>query len=335
VTCKDGTHKRVVINGRIARDGQGNFQRTHCILTDITERKQHESKLQLAASVFVNAGEGITITDLQGTIVEVNQAFTRITGYAREEVIGQNPRILKSERQDPTFYEGMWRSLTEQGYWSGEIWNRHKSGEAYAELLTISAVRDASGGVQHYVGLFTDITTIKTHQKQLEHIAHFDALTNLPNRVLLADRLQHAMAHMRRRRQQLAVVYLDLDGFKAINDTHGHAAGDQFLIEVTRHMKDALRDGDTLARLGGDEFVAVLTDLNDTADCLPLARRLLAAAAQRIRLGEVDVQISASMGITFYPQQQDMDADQLLRQADQAMYQAKVAGKNRFALFDA
>jgi diguanylate cyclase (GGDEF)-like protein/PAS domain S-box-containing protein len=335
ISCKNGMHKRVVINGRIGRDNDGNFQRTHCILTDITDRKQAEAKLQLAASVFVNAGEGITITDTQGTIVDVNAAFTRITGYSREQAIGQNPRILKSGRQDSAFYKEMWRNLTEQGRWSGEIWNRHQDGATYAELLTINSLRDTNGDVQQYMGFFSDITAIKTQQSQLEHLAHFDALTNLPNRVLLADRLQQAMAQMQRRGQQLAVVFLDLDGFKSINDLHGHEAGDRVLIALTQRLKLTLREGDTLARLGGDEFVAVLSDLESTAACLPLVNRLLETAAQPMQFGELQLQLSASVGITFFPQTHDIDADQLLRQADQAMYQAKVAGKNRYQIFDA
>ncbi len=333
--AKDGTRRRVVINATVARDSQGNFLSTHAILTDITEREQAEARLQLAASVFVNAGEGIAITDPQGTIIEVNQAFSRITGFSREQAVGQNLRILKSGRQDQAFYEAMWRDLIGKGHWSGEVWNRRKDGEVYAELLTISAVRNAAGDVQHYVGLFSDITAIKAHQKQLEHIAHFDALTGLPNRVLLADRLLQAMAQMQRRGQQLAVAYLDLDGFKAINDKHGHETGDQVLITATQRMKQTLREGDTLSRMGGDEFIAVLGDLTATTDSLPLVNRLLATVAEPMRVGDLTLQVSASVGITFYPQTQDIDADQLLRQADQAMYQAKVAGKNRYHLFDA
>ncbi len=303
-------------------------------ISDITERKQAEAKLKLAASVFACAREGIIITDAKATILDVNLAFTRITGYSHDEVIGQNPRILKSDRQNVAFYDAMWYGLTAQGHWSGEIWNHGKNGRVYAELLTISAVRDALGITQQYVGLFSDITAIKDHQNQLEHIAHFDALTNLPNRVLLADRLQQAMAQALRRGTQLAVVYLDLDGFKAVNDNQGHGVGDRVLITLARRMKESLREGDTLARLGGDEFVAVLSDLENSADCLPLVMRLQAAAAQLIQVGEVCLQISASLGVTFYPQERDMDADQLLRQADQAMYQAKLAGKNRYHVFD-
>jgi diguanylate cyclase (GGDEF)-like protein/PAS domain S-box-containing protein len=304
-------------------------------VADLTVRKQAEAKLHLAANVFSHAREGIIITDASGTIIDVNEAFTRITGYGREEALGQNPRILKSGRQDKAFYEVIWRDLTEQGHWSGEIWNRRKDGEVYAELLTISSVRDAAGAVQQYAGLFSDITAMMQHQSQLEHIAHFDALTSLPNRVLLADRLQQAKAQALRRNQQLAVAFLDLDGFKTINDQHGHDAGDQVLVKLAQRMKQALREGDSLARLGGDEFVAVLIDLEDQAASLPMLSRLLLACAQSVQVGDLSLHVSASLGVTFYPQAQDIDADQLIRQADQAMYQAKLAGKNRYHIFDA
>jgi diguanylate cyclase (GGDEF)-like protein/PAS domain S-box-containing protein len=305
------------------------------VTRDISERKAAQAKLLLAASVFGHAGEGIIITDSKGTMVDVNDAFTRITGYSREDAIGQNPRLLSSGRQDQGFYAAMWNALIEQGNWSGEIWNRRKNGEVYAELLTISAVRDMQGKTQHYVGLFSDITVIKAHQSRLEHIAHFDALTNLPNRVLLADRLQQAMAQAQRRQQLVAVVFLDLDGFKEVNDLHGHESGDQVLITLAQRMKEALREGDTLARIGGDEFVAVLIDLEDPSASVPLLNRLLMAAALPVPVGDLTLQVSASLGVTFYPQAQDVEADQLLRQADQAMYQAKLAGKNRYWVFDA
>jgi len=302
--------------------------------TDITRRKQEEEKIKLAARVFSYAREGIIITDAWGTIVDVNEAFTRITGYSREEVLGKNPRILNSGRQEKTFYESMWNALAAEGHWSGEIWNRRKNGEVFAELLTISAMRDERGKAQQYIALFSDISAIKEHQSQLERIAHFDALTGLPNRVLLSDRLQQAMAQTQRRGQLLAVVYLDLDGFKEINDGHGHDAGDHVLITLAQRMKHMLREGDTLARLGGDEFVAVLIDLENTSASVPLITRMLGAAAQPMQRGAASLQVSASLGVTFYPQEQDIDADQLLRQADQAMYHSKIAGKNRYQIFD-
>jgi len=301
---------------------------------DITERKRAEMKLYLAASVFSHALEGIMITTADGVIIDINESFSRITGYSREEVIGHNPRMLKSGHQTPEFYAQMWNDLKEKGHWYGEIWNRRKSGETYAEMKNISAVRDAKGKVQHYVALFSDISPLKAHQKQLEHIAHYDPLTNLPNRILLADRLHQGLVQAQRRGQLLALVYLDLDGFKAINDRHGHQAGDHLLISVADAMKQALREGDTLARLGGDEFVAVLGDLADIASSVPILTRLLAAAAEPTRVGEFLLQVSASLGVTFYPQAQEIDAEQLLRQADQAMYQAKLAGKNRYHVFD-
>ena len=305
------------------------------ITRDITERKLAEEQLKLAASVFTHAREGIMITSADGAIMDVNDAFTRITGYRRDEVLGQKPSLLSSGRQGHAFYAGMWSDLKAKGHWYGEVWNRRKSGEVYAEMQTISAVCNAQGQVQQYVALFSDITALKEHAQQLEHMAHYDALTGLPNRVLLGDRLRQGMTQAQRRGQKLAVAYLDLDGFKAINDQYGHAAGDQLLMSVATRMREALRDGDTLARLGGDEFVAVLVDLSDVAACAPLLTRLLAAAAEPVHLGDLVLQVSASLGVTFYPQAEEADADQLLRQADQAMYQAKLAGKNRYHLFDA
>ena len=290
-------------------------------------------KLQLAASVFTHAREGIMITDANGTIVDVNETFTRITGFSREEALGQNPRILNSGRQAPEYYAAMWQALQDSGQWSGEVWNRRKDGEVYAEMQTVSAVRDSAGQTQNYVALFSDISLMKAHQQQLEHIAHYDALTHLPNRVLLADRLQHAIRQCQRRRHSLAVVFLDLDGFKAVNDRHGHAVGDSLLIALAQRMKAALREGDTLARMGGDEFVAILVDLEQAQDCSPVLDRLLLAASSPFEVGATVLQVSASMGLTIYPQD-GSDADLLIRHADQAMYTAKQAGRNRYHTFD-
>ena len=300
---------------------------------DITERKQAETKLQLAASVFSHAREGIMITDVTGAIIDVNQTFTSITGYSREEILGQNPRVLQSDRQSKDFYKAMWKALLEKGHWYGEVWNCRKNGEVFAEMLTISAARDTQGNTKHYVALFTDITTIKEHQKQLEHIAHYDVLTKLPNRALFADRLSQSIVQTNRRKLSLAVVFLDLDGFKAINDNHGHDIGDELLVTVSRRMEEALREGDTIARFGGDEFIAVLVDLEKVEDCEPVLDRLLTAASDIISIDQKQLQVSASIGVTIYPQD-NADTDQLIRHADQAMYIAKQSGKNRYHLFD-
>jgi diguanylate cyclase (GGDEF)-like protein/PAS domain S-box-containing protein len=303
------------------------------IATILEERRAAERQLHLAASVFTHAREGITITDANGTIVDVNQTFTQLTGYLREEVIGKNPRMLSSGRQSSEFYKAMWRSLLEKGHWYGEVWNRRKTGEVFAEMLTIGAVRNSLGQVENYVALFTDITLMKQHQDQLEHVAHFDALTNLPNRVLLADRLQQAIVQCERRNKSIAVAFIDLDEFKSINDRFGHGVGDELLIQLSRGMKDALRDGDTLSRIGGDEFVAVLVDLDSPSDWEQVVNRLLTAAAANVSVQGLELQVSASMGVTVYPGDGG-DADQLLRHADQAMYLAKQAGRNRYHIFD-
>ncbi|WP_295586552.1 EAL domain-containing protein [uncultured Lamprocystis sp.] len=305
------------------------------IADQLTEEVRGQAeRLYLAASVFTHAWEGIMITAADGTILDVNDAFSRITSYRGDEVLGRNPRILSSGRQGAAFYEAMWRALVEQGQWSGEIWNRRKSGEVYAVMQTISAVRDVQGRIRQYVALFSDVTLMKEQERALEYIAHYDVLTRLPNRVLLADRMRQGMVLAQRYARLLAVAFLDLDGFKAINDHHGHAAGDQLLIAAAAAMKQVLREGDTLARIGGDEFVAVLLDLTDIQASVPMLARLLTAAAQSVPVGERVLQVSASVGVTFYPQTEDIDAEQLLRQADQAMYQAKLAGKNRYHFFD-
>jgi diguanylate cyclase (GGDEF)-like protein/PAS domain S-box-containing protein len=310
---------------------------------EAAEARLHERTLELTRSnaelrqlamVFTHAREGISITDADGTILEVNEAFCRLSGYAREELIGQNPRVLKSGRQGAEHYAQMWQALRERGHWSGEIWNRRKDGSLYAELLTISAIRDDAGRTQRYVALFTDITAQKSHQQQLERIAHYDPLTGLANRSLLADRLQQSMVMAQRRGARLAIVYLDLDGFKSINDRHGHDVGDRFLVAVANRMRAVLREGDTLARLGGDEFVAVLQDTPTIEVCVPMLNRLLAAASAPWIDDGCELRVSASLGVSFYPQAEPVDADQLLRQADQAMYQAKLRGKDRYHLFD-
>ena len=302
---------------------------------DITARKEGELKLELAASVFTHASEGIMITAADGTILDVNKAFSDITGYEKKYVIGKKPSVLKSGQHTKEFYAKLWKALVNKGHWYGEIWNRRADGQVYAQMITMSAIRDKQGKIKNFISLFSDITTMKEHQRQLEHIAHYDALTGLANRVLLGDRLNHAMLQTSRRGHQLAVAYLDLDGFKEVNDRYGHEAGDKLLMGISSNMKKALREGDTLSRLGGDEFVIVLDDLEDTHASVPSLERLLKAASEPVLIGNLKLQVSASLGVTFYPQDEDVEADQLLRQADQAMYNAKQEGKNRFHFFDA
>ncbi len=482
----------------------GYFVGAVTVFDDIHHRKQAEARLHLAASVFEHANEGIIITDAQANIIETNKAFTRITGYCREEVLGQNPRILSSGRQNRAFYEQMWQTLQTQGHWVGEIWNRRKNGQVYAQLKTITAVCNAQGQVQHYIGLLLDISAqkkhqqaidaiahtiaaednverilattchhlgealaadralvydidfkgeqiiglhewlnpnqpsirssigryplkvfgngvtymrqqrtwllshadalhpalledgsaailhhqmsigtlfwypfslrcdgyhllvlnwldrqpdpdeqqrgfiaaaarltelaqnkirlLEQHQQQLHQIAHYDPLTGLANRALLVDRLRQSMAQTERRGEQIVVACLDLDGFKSINDTHGQEVGRQLLVSVAQRLQRILRQGDTLARLSGDEFVMVFNDLPSLEACLPLLQRLLDTIAQPPY--DRGLQVTASLGASVYPQAEPVDADQLLRQADQAMYQAKLAGKNRYHLFD-
>jgi diguanylate cyclase (GGDEF)-like protein/PAS domain S-box-containing protein len=310
-------------------------------LRDTTERRQAQEKLLLAANVFTHAREGITIANADGIIIDVNEAFTRITGYSREEVIGQNPSILQSGRQDPAFYEAMWRDLTGPGHWSSEIWNKRKNGDVYAELITISAVRDAQGATQNYVALFSDISGIKEQQNQLEHIAHFDALTNLPNRRMLEDRLNQAMAASKRNGLYGALMFLDLDNFKPLNDTHGHGVGDLLLVEVARRLSACVREVDTVARSGGDEFVVVLSELDaDKAK----SRELAAGVAEKIRVSlaalyrltvatpgqspiTVEHHCSASIGVVLFINHESNQSD-VVKWADAAMYQAKAAGRN-------
>jgi diguanylate cyclase (GGDEF)-like protein/PAS domain S-box-containing protein len=293
-----------------------------------------EKQLKLHATAFQSAHDGITLTDAAGNILDINPAFTRITGYERSEAIGHNPRMLKSGRHDSEFYAAMWKSIQDTGNWRGEIWNRNKYGEVYPELLSISAVRDEAGQLTNYVAVFADIRRLKAQEKQLTLMAYYDALTELPNRTLLADRLVQGISQTRRTQTLMAICYLDLDGFKPINDTWGHDAGDKVLVDMSNRLKDALRGGDTVARLGGDEFVLLLLGLSSQDECDDAVQRILNQIAQPLTILPDPIALSASIGVTLFPID-DADPDTLLRHADQAMYQAKQAGKNRHHIFDA
>lgn len=311
------------------------------------ERDQHRRQ-QLAASVFAHAHEGISIADSNGLILDVNQAFTRITGYTREEVIGQNSRILASGRQDKAFYATMWGDLHSKGHWRGEVWNRHKRGELYAEMLSISAVRDDAGVTQHYIALFSDVTEHRRQEDQVQQLAFYDPLTQLPNRRLLADRLQQAMAASSRNRNFGAILFIDLDNFKPLNDQHGHGAGDLLLIEVTARLKNCVREIDTVARFGGDEFVVLLNGLDgerqsaiERATGVAEKIRHHLAEPYRINLAHqnqpglyVEHHCSASLGVTLFIGHETAQ-DDILAHADAAMYQAKEQGRNRVCFFNA
>jgi diguanylate cyclase (GGDEF)-like protein/PAS domain S-box-containing protein len=317
---------------RPAKQGEAVIGRVFSF-TGISRRQARESRLALAASAFAQAHEGIMISDAGNNIVDVNAAFCHITGYAREEVIGRNPRFLKSGRQGGEFYQAMWSELTACGHWEGEVWNQQKDGRLYAERISITAVRDEAIGSLHYLAILSDITELKGYQQQIERMTHYDMLTGVPNRVLLFDRLNLAIAQARRYSRHLALVYLDIDEFKAVNDAHDHETGDQLLVTLALRLRDSLREGDTLARLGGDEFAAVITDMDSQTECEPFLNRLLKTAARPIDLKQTTFRLSASLGFTLFPQD-DGDADTLLRHAIQAMYQAKQTGKNRYQQFD-
>ncbi|ALM90947.1 EAL domain-containing protein [Alteromonas stellipolaris] len=309
------------------------IEQTASLASIAIEKNRFEETLKRAASVFTHANEGIIITDASATIVEVNDTLCRITGYSKSEVLGKNPKILQSGRHAAQFYENMWNTLNTDGNWRGEIWNRRKDGEIYPEMVTISAVKNEEGQVQHYVSLSTDISEIKLNEGKLERIAHYDLLTNLPNRVLLAKRLNQAIKHSQLQQNSLAVAFMDLDGFKAINDNYGHNIGDQFLVEVSSGLKASLRAGDTIARIGGDEFIIIMVNLNEFSDCEHVLNRLLKSASAPVNVADAVMQVSASIGVTVFPQD-NVDADQLIRHADQAMYVAKQGGKNRYHQFD-
>lgn len=295
----------------------------------LRELRSSTEKLKLFGRVFKDTHDGIIITDALGVITDVNPAVCRLTGYSRNEIIGKNPSILSSGKQSSEFYRKMWQTIEEQDHWQGEVWNRKKDGNLYAELLTISALKSDTGKLLYYVGLFSDITTSKLHQQSLEQKAHYDLLTQLPNRALFVDRFQLAIAHSNRSKTLLAVCFLDLDGFKPINDNFGHEVGDQLLIEVANRLTRQVRREDTVSRQGGDEFTLLLGNLESHEQCEQSLERIQKAITQPYQINDQVHSVSASIGVTLYPLDKG-DIDTLLRHADQAMYQAKQSGRNQF-----
>jgi diguanylate cyclase (GGDEF)-like protein/PAS domain S-box-containing protein len=331
--CKDGRTLDVSVSTSPIRDSQGRLVGASKTARDISAQKAAQQQQRLAASVFTNTSEGIAITDRSGRMVDVNAAFTRITGYTREDVLGHGPTMFRSSRQGPELLASLYRAVLKVGEWKGEMWSRRKDGESFSAWVTVSTICEESGRINNFVVLFSDVTVLKMQQEQLERGAHFDPLTGLPNRLLLSDRLHQAMTQCQRSAQTLAVLYMDLDGFKSVNDQFGHEVGDELLVAVASRMKLAMREVDTLARMGGDEFVAVMADVDGLEGCIHLARRVLVACSEPLWVQGHGVKVTASIGITLYPQD-DAEADQLMRHADLAMYEAKQAGKNRFHIFD-
>lgn len=302
------------------------------IARDVTERKLAEEKLKLAAKVFETSIEGIVVTNVLGEIEQVNKGFTAITGYELFDVLGQNPRILKSDRHPDSFYAAMWAQISQQGFWAGEIWNRRKNGEVYPEWLTITAVKNDKGQVTQYVSIFHDMTETKRQQEALSHQAQHDALTGLPNKLLFMDRLRMALARRSQHVEKVAILFLDLDNFKHVNDALGHKVGDEMLVELSKRLSQQLRPEDTLARLGGDEFLLLLPGLKHIEMAGNVAARLLESLQRPFVYQDVELYLSASIGVTIAPDDGD-EADALIKNADMAMYRAKHLGRNNYQFF--
>ncbi|OGT88977.1 MAG: diguanylate cyclase [Gammaproteobacteria bacterium RIFOXYA12_FULL_61_12] len=329
---KDGTIYWESASISPVRDYDGVITHFIAVKEDITAQKRAEDQLRLNATVFDTTTEGIMVTDADNRIKSVNPSFTRITGYLAEEVIGRSPRMLSSGRQDTQFYEELWRQLYKRGYWSGEIWNRRKDGAVYPEWLSLALILDEKGNVTEHVGVFSDITQRKADEEQIRYQANYDALTGLPNRSLLEDRLDRAVAGARRERSKLALLFVDLDHFKTVNDTLGHVVGDELLQQATGRMRVCLREADTLARFGGDEFVILLDDVRQAEDAAEVAKKIIDAMSKPFVLGGRELFVGASIGISLYPEDTQETAV-LLRNADMAMYRAKETGRNRYQFF--
>ncbi|OHX36159.1 GGDEF domain-containing protein [Methylomonas sp. LWB] len=302
-------------------------------VTDISEIKANEDRLSQAAAVFESTREGVMITNADKQIQLVNKAFSDITGFSPEQVIGKTPKIIASGHHNVDFYRDMWATLANTDHWQGEIWNRRKNGEVFPELLSISAVRDGQGDVTNYVGVFADISKLKASEKELEFLAHHDPLTQLPNRMLFLSRLRHSIDQTRRRRGVMAVLMLDLDRFKDVNDSFGHLAGDDLLQLVAQRLTARLRNSDTICRLGGDEFVVLLEEIPQPEAAAQVASQIIAALSQIWRLSSGhEVRIGVSVGIALFPEH-GQTPDELIQQADTALYQAKNDGRNCFKYF--
>ncbi|MDR3368985.1 PAS domain S-box protein [Rhodoferax sp.] len=313
-------------------DAVGQVTHYLAVKEDVTERHRVEEQRRLALTVFQSSHDGILVTDVQGTILDVNKAFSDLTGYARDEAIGQSAQLLNSGHHDAGFFRRLFETVALREYWQGEIWNRTKAGALSVVLMTISAVRDDAGQLTHYVGVFTDVTERKESEQHLEHLAHHDALTDLPNRSLFRDRLQQALKNSHRDNQSLALLFIDLDRFKEVNDVLGHVAGDQVLVEAAQRITSCVRTSDTVARMGGDEFTVVLQGLESQTAVERVAGKVIEALAAPYSVDLETANLSASIGIAIFPNDAQ-DLESLTKAADQAMYQAKAKGRNGFTFF--
>jgi diguanylate cyclase (GGDEF)-like protein/PAS domain S-box-containing protein len=329
---RDGREIWVRTTAHFIRDAAGNVVGVEGTTRDNTQQRRAEEELRLAAAVFESSGEAIMITDAEGCIISVNQAFSRVTGYVAADVTGRNASLLASGRHSREFFSEMWRSVLETGYWNGEIWNRRRNGEIFPEWLSVSSVRDADGRITHLVGIFSDISERKAAEAKIAFLAHHDPLTGLPNRLLLKDRMQQAMVHAERSGNKVALLFVDLDRFKAVNDSFGHPAGDALLRDAAQRLLACVRDSDTISRHGGDEFLVVLTDLQNSEVPAQIAGKIMAALCEPFHIEAHEATISASVGIAVYPED-GTGFDELLKKADTAMYHAKESGRNAFRFY--
>lgn len=332
---RDGSILPVLASASAIRDSEGHHAYSRVTLFDYSERRRVEESLRQAAAVFDNTNEAIIVTDPERHIVAVNPAFSRMTGFSQEEVIGQHPGFLHSGRHKETFYEDITSALDATGQWQGEIWNRRKSGEVFPAWENISVVRDEQGGISHYVAILSDISAIKDAEDKMAYLAHHDVLTDLPNRLLFSANLEHAIVQAKRHGKKVALFMLDLDRFKLVNDTLGHATGDRLLQIVAQRLQNCVREEDTVARLGGDEFAIVVTELTEREDVAPLANKIIQAVAQPVPLSNnKEIITSTSIGISFYPDDASL-LDELVKAADAAMYRAKARGRNIYDFYSA
>jgi len=329
----DGSIKLIIETGETFYADDGSPLRSIGTAQDVTETRQLASRMILMASAFEHSGEAIVITDTSNRVVMVNPAFVRLTGYEPADVLGQNPSMLSAGRTTPAEYECMWQAIREHGFWQGEVWDRRKDGGVYPKWLSVSVIRDENGEIRHHIGHFTDISAERAAEARLHHMAHHDVLTGLCNRFSLQDRLDQAMAQARREHEPLALMFIDLDRFKVINDTLGHHIGDELLIEVSQRLRQSVRECDVVARLGGDEFVILLSGIGQTGVLARLAEKLVQNVGEPYQLSGHALYTTPSIGIAIFPTD-GATVDTLMKNADAAMYHAKTEGRNNFQFFD-